>query len=1042
MTFTSLHNHPPSRLVHPTRLTLASALIYILAISSTTYGQTTSTPPPFNKHSLGAMAYTQSGGLFYIQGGEYGPGTANSECVVSQFFAFDLTQPWNDLGKPVYYNLPASDKGAVMNSYHVATHSLDNKKVYTLGWNSGAHRSCTTEPGSGDVFEGSGNVNRPSSLIMRYSASTGEWTPMPDGAAVPNSLTEGWRDFQGALSPISGRYLVLAGNAGVNGTEKRNQQLVLDTNKESVSVRPMASGAQPNNSSFSAGPARSGYGVAYVRGGRTPGWYVLGGRDVSNGQMSPFTSLDVLKDTDSMNEWAKETATGTPPSNRDRHCVASDDTRIFVYGGFANETATSGLYILDTTTMSWRQASNGGNSPSAVGYAACTVVGNQFLLWGGFTTPAGVPVLNPAGALKVYDISKDTWVSSYTPPSNYQNLRPVLPPGFTHPNDGKNGGNDPNNPGNGGGSNGGSGGGVNGAVIGGAVGGAVVVIGIAVAVFLFIRRRKRQDQQHELSKIANNNPASGTFRKINKDGTPDSLKQPQPPSPSAQQQQQQDNRLSTATSDHRLSKADASRFSAADSTLTGPEGEYVGPYYLPKLRKINRVSKEMPEIESPSSSKEDLSKLQLEEEAARRRMNEAEAASMTIPTPTDRRSRAQSEQFTAAPYASEYLLIPLADRNSVAGSVGAKRPQSSTSDLMFAPHNSMTPRWSMVVHPNSQSHQQLPTVPEAAMPVAVAMVPTSGTAYVDPASGSRLSGTPNSHLESRLLSWYGNGAATGYQPPPPLPPGAVTTVAAVAAGTPAVVQPGGSSPSTMSYESSIDPVSALTSGLTSFPDTSAPLSPIPPSYPPPPPLLYREGNRASPQFIPVDPNNPAASKAPVSPPFGAVPTTVVGAVQPQQQPSPPIASTQPIQTTTPMQGPVMTWAWPWPGVSGASTSATEAAMAAAAAAALGHPDLAHSQYTPHLTAVHLPPIESPLPSGSLPSQQLQLQAWDQAANYKVPRSTELPSVTDETASTATASSSPSHRVSGVPSQIASGAGGTAAAAATTITTGGGRMNFP
>ncbi|KAG0257667.1 hypothetical protein DFQ27_005005 [Actinomortierella ambigua] len=984
------------------------------------------------------MAYTQSNGLFYIQGGEYGPGTPNSECVVQQFFALDLTKPWADLNKPAYFNMPGSDKGAVMNSYHVATHSLDNNKVYTLGWNSGAKRSCQTEPGSGTVDEGTGGqINKPTTLIMRYEATAGQWSAVPDGSAVPNSLTEGWRDFQGALSTVSGRFMALGGNAGINGTDKRNQQLVLDTDKEIVSVKVIP--ATSANNTGPVAPSRTGYGIGYVKGGRSPGWYVLGGRDLATGAPALFTALDVLKDTANMNEWVKETATGTAPTARDRHCVAS---------------GSSDLFILDTTTMTWKQATNNGPAGNPVGYSACTVVGNQFIVWAGFLTPYGKPVSTPAGALKVYDTAQDAWVTSYTPPAAYASIKPILPPGM-QPSDGGNGGNGgtPGSDKNGGG---GDSGGTNVALIGGAAGGGVAAILLAVGLFIFFRRRKQRNARNKGPSISGPtalNPAA--HRKPGDDETPPHSPRARPPSsPSSlpsSQSPRDSYRMSTATSDHRMSKADTSRFSVADSMANGGGAvgdEYHGPYYLPKLRKINRVSKEIPELEekgdyeSVHNSKEDLSRLQLEEEEARKRMNEAEAASMTIPALNDRRSRAQSEQYSSTPglsaYAPEYLLIPLADRNSVAGSVatsGGARPHSAASEMMFTPPYGIAPRWSMAANPNSASQSHLPTVPEA-MPMGIAMVPTSGAGgnpYAD-GSGSRLN-SAGSHLESRLLSWYG---ANPYARPP-MPQGAAATAAAAAAAMGGVVAPppppGSSSPSNTSYESSCDPVSALTSGLTSFPDTSAPLSPIPPSYPPPPPLMVREV-RASPQFVPFDPNNPSSSKPlsqPVSSPYGVVPPGHV------LVPASAVGSSE--------QGPMMTWPWSWAGLSnssaaGSTPSATEAAMAAAAAAAMGHSDHQVFQYTPHLQAVHLPSIESPLPSGSLPSGSLPSQTQttmslipqygqqplhgDFASSYKIPRSADMPSIiSDEDASMSTTTSSsspPSHRYSTAPQTTAAANG--------------------
>lgn len=152
-----------------------------------------------------------------------------------------------------------------------------------------------------------------------------------------------------------------------------------------------------------------------------------------------------------------------------------------VFGGFVNGASTADpyAYILNTITWTWTAvpvASGRGR-----GYAACTIVDDTFIIWGGFYNNPSVAGGLPSGLdnLLLLSLSTGQWKTSYTPS--------MAAGGAGNGGGGDGGGGDGGNGGMGG--NGGTGGG-KGGLSGGAIGGicAGVAVVVAAAAFLFFRR--------------------------------------------------------------------------------------------------------------------------------------------------------------------------------------------------------------------------------------------------------------------------------------------------------------------------------------------------------------------------------------------------------------------------------------------------------------------------------------------------------------------------------------------------------------------------
>ncbi|KAG0327114.1 hypothetical protein BGZ99_008329 [Dissophora globulifera] len=127
----------------------------------------------------------------------------------------------------------------------------------------------------------------------------------------------------------------------------------------------------------------------------------------------------IIEYSTGMRSWSNMSTAGDIPSPRDRHCMAAseDGNTIVIYGGstdltFTNLTDVTGtLHILDVPTATWRQ----GPVASKRHSMACTIVGDQFLAWGGSDsnniTVTGPPI--------VFDLTKREWTAMYLAPSYY-----------------------------------------------------------------------------------------------------------------------------------------------------------------------------------------------------------------------------------------------------------------------------------------------------------------------------------------------------------------------------------------------------------------------------------------------------------------------------------------------------------------------------------------------------------------------------------------------------------------------------------------------
>ncbi|KAF9896725.1 hypothetical protein BX616_006873, partial [Lobosporangium transversale] len=229
-------------------------------------------------------------------------------------------------------------------------------------------------------------------FAFRYSLITTHWTP--------SNLRIGNTDRQGvgAVTDPNTGLVYLAGGYTDN---TRDIMSVYDFSTDSFTSIPM------NTTIFQS---RAYY--ANVWCSRRKSILYFGGY---NATLRPVTTDNVVTEfVPNENSWYTMHTTGVAPPWRADHCMASNDdgTLVIVYGGRPVAGPFTGdLYILDTIRGTWTQGASG--PPRA--YTACTIAGDQFLIWGGQTSDdAAGPV-----DVSIYHIGTNSWGTTYTPPEAY-----------------------------------------------------------------------------------------------------------------------------------------------------------------------------------------------------------------------------------------------------------------------------------------------------------------------------------------------------------------------------------------------------------------------------------------------------------------------------------------------------------------------------------------------------------------------------------------------------------------------------------------------
>ncbi|KAF9538171.1 hypothetical protein EC957_007123 [Mortierella hygrophila] len=415
----------------PSRLFTAALLSLSLSLTLTQAQVSSDTPI-----TVSGPASARTSLKWYLLGGQ--PSAVDGTLPIGQFFSLDLTVPWS-ANTPSWKRLTSGPQQSIF----PGVFSADQKTMV--------------------VFHIAGQYS-----TYKYTVATDTWASSP--VSFPIGATQGI----GAVTDPSSGLVYIAG-----GYTDRGTMDVYNPATDAVSHT-----ALPDPANIFA--SRWYYTNTWSQQRKTVMYF--GGYNITNNAANNFVS----EFSPSATSWNTMATSGAAPSLRADHCMTSSDdgTQVVIYGGrLANNAYSGEVFILNTITGIWTQGTPG--QPRI--YTACTIAGNQLLIWGGITTG---DVLGASPVL-VYNIDTNSWVSNYVPPASYVASASASATAAT-----------PTGTGTGTGTGGDASGGSNtGAIVGGIVGGIVVIGAIAG---LLIYRRRQQRSTHGHSPVSTNSDDKGT----------------------------------------------------------------------------------------------------------------------------------------------------------------------------------------------------------------------------------------------------------------------------------------------------------------------------------------------------------------------------------------------------------------------------------------------------------------------------------------------------------------------------------------------------
>ncbi|KAF9567717.1 hypothetical protein EC968_003176 [Mortierella alpina] len=381
------------------------------------------------------MAFVRAGKYLYVQGGKVVRDEADL-AVLGQLFALDLSVSWPVKSPP--WEALAGGRGV---NLHSAVATPDNQTLITFA----VERDQFTL------------------TIARYDVQQKQWlssiSELPTGDVVGG--------MKAVMDPQTEAVYI-------NGA---GYLQVYNSRSDALRSEQYSPGAFPSRA-FAGGVYNSARKTIMYLGGYSPNFLYENTTYISE-YATALQTWSILK------------THGERPSPRADHCMAAseDGNTVVVFGGrvpprdydfspLTNhiDTAknfTGSLHVLDVRSGEWTQQQS--SSPRL--YAACIIVGDQFLAWGGFD---GMNTVNNTPI--VFDLTKREWVTSYRAPLYYsQGQTATQPPqeefATTRPS---------NTP----------------AILGGTLG-AMALIALTVLAYLFIKRKSNLNAWAQQSSINN-----------------------------------------------------------------------------------------------------------------------------------------------------------------------------------------------------------------------------------------------------------------------------------------------------------------------------------------------------------------------------------------------------------------------------------------------------------------------------------------------------------------------------------------------------------
>ncbi|KAJ4831850.1 hypothetical protein Tsubulata_017516 [Turnera subulata] len=121
---------------------------------------------------------------------------------------------------------------------------------------------------------------------------------------------------------------------------------------------------------------RWGHTCNSIKGGRF--LYVFGGYGKDNCQTNQVHAFDTVNQT-----WSQPMIKGTPPTPRDSHSCTAVGDNLFVFGGTDGMKPLSDLHILDTSSHTWISPTVRGEGPEAREGHSAALIGKRLFIFGG-----------------------------------------------------------------------------------------------------------------------------------------------------------------------------------------------------------------------------------------------------------------------------------------------------------------------------------------------------------------------------------------------------------------------------------------------------------------------------------------------------------------------------------------------------------------------------------------------------------------------------------------------------------------------------------
>ncbi|KAF8932933.1 kelch domain-containing protein 1 [Haplosporangium gracile] len=244
---------------------------------------------------------------------------------------------------------------------------------------------------------------------MQYSVETNTWT-------ITN-LTFDYMNQQGinvVTDPRTGLMYLPGGYSSRDNTARTFTQMeTIDPITLSVRLTSLPT-------SIEAFPVRWYYGNVWSE--KRKAILYFGGNDINPSSPQNVENIVTQFWPDTMNYNSLAVVGDTPPMRVD-HCMAANEkgTKVLIYGGrLRTNQVDNEVYVLDVEIQTWTK---GVPSNQTRMYTACTIAGDQLLIWGGRSAEN---VMAPAGVL-IYDYVKRNWTTQYTPPASYASLKAPSP---------------------------------------------------------------------------------------------------------------------------------------------------------------------------------------------------------------------------------------------------------------------------------------------------------------------------------------------------------------------------------------------------------------------------------------------------------------------------------------------------------------------------------------------------------------------------------------------------------------------------------------